>query len=354
MTAMPNMQQVSDFRSDTVTQPDSQMRQAMAEAPVGDDVFGDDPTVNILQEKAAALFGKEAALFVPSGTMGNLIATKIHTQPGDEIIVEKTAHMFNSEGGGGAWICGVQVRTLDGPQGRLCPEDVARAIRPDDAHCPRTSLLTIENTHNFYGGRVVPLEHLQALAAVARDRKIAVHMDGARVMNAVVASGVDPRQYGAVADTIMCCLSKGLGAPIGSLLLGSKDHIARAHRYRKALGGGMRQVGIVAAAGIMALEEGPKQLAKDHENAKALAQGLATIEGLIVDPATCDTNILFVKTSQGPTSYPNIVARLANEKIWGIAIGQLGIRFVTHRHIESSDVERTIAAMKSIMLGLTS
>jgi threonine aldolase len=345
---VPNNKQISDFRSDTVTQPDQAMREAIAQAVVGDDVFGDDPTVNALQHKAAQLFGKEAALFVPSGTMGNLIATKIHTRAGDEIIVEKSAHMFNSEGGGGAWIAGVQVRTLDGPEGRLCPDEVDRAIRPDDSHCPRTSLLTIENTHNFYGGRVVPLERLKELKAVARRRGLAIHMDGARVMNAVVASGVDPRQYGDIADTIMFCLSKGLGAPIGSLLLGSRQHIAQAHRYRKALGGGMRQVGLIAAAGIMALEDGPRQLVTDHKNAQALATGLAAIDGLLVNPESCETNILFVKTTAGPSSYPKIAAALAAEEILAIAIGELGIRFVTHRHINEGDVERTVETMKRL------
>ena len=346
---MPNHLNISDFRSDTVTQPCAKMREAMANAKVGDDVFGDDPTVNDLQKRAAKLFGKEKALFVPSGTMGNLIATKIHSSPGDEIIVEKTGHMYNSEGGGGAWIAGVQVRTLNGPEGKLCPDEVRNAIRPDDAHCPRSALLTIENTHNFYGGRVVPLEHLQKLKAVADETKIAVHMDGARVMNAVVASGVKPAQYGEVTDTIMCCLSKGLGAPIGSLLLGSAEHIAKAHRYRKALGGGMRQVGVVAAAGIIALEEGPEQLAEDHKNALALAKGFSEIEGLNINPEHCETNILFVKSAGGPQTDKKIAAALADEKILGIAIGDLGIRFVTHRHIDATDVERTITAMARVV-----
>ncbi|MDF1661051.1 MAG: low-specificity L-threonine aldolase [Planctomycetota bacterium] len=346
---MPTDQNISDFRSDTVTQPCAAMREAMARAKVGDDVFGDDPTVNDLQARAAKLFGKERALFVPSGTMGNLIATKLHSQPGDEIIVEKTGHMYNSEGGGGAWIAGVQVRTLNGPEGKLCPDEVRKAIRPDDAHCPKTSLLTIENTHNFYGGRVVPLAHLKKLRAVADEAKIAVHMDGARVMNAVVASGTEAREYGKIADTIMCCLSKGLGAPIGSLLLGSDEHIAKAHRYRKALGGGMRQVGIVAAAGILALEEGPKQLVEDHKNARALADGFNAIDGLILNPSHCETNILFVKSAAGPDADKKIAAALAEEKILSIAIGDLGIRFVTHRHIDESDIERTISVMKRVL-----
>lgn len=346
---MPTDQNISDFRSDTVTQPCAAMREAMATAKVGDDVFGDDPTVNDLQARAAKLFGMESALFVPSGTMGNLIATKVHSNPGDEIIVEKTGHMFNSEGGGGAWIAGVQVRTLDGPEGKLCPEEVKKAIRPDDAHFPRTSLLTIENTHNFYGGRVVPLDHLKKLRAVADEAKIAVHMDGARVMNAVVASGTETREYGKIADTIMCCLSKGLGAPIGSLLIGSHEHIAKAHRYRKALGGGMRQVGIVAAAGILALEEGPKQLLQDHKNARALAEGFHDIDGLILNPNHCETNILFVKTAGGPACDKKVAAALAEEKILGIAIGDLGIRFVTHRHIDESDIDRTISVMKRVL-----
>lgn len=346
---MPNDAGASDFRSDTVTRPTAAMREAMARAEVGDDVFGDDPTVKRLQDKAAALFGKEAALFVPSGTMGNLIAVKVHTRPGDEVVLEERAHIFNCEGGGAAWIAGVQCKTLFGPEGRLDPDEVRAAVRPPaDAHFPRTRLLAIENTHNFYGGRVVPLEHLKTLRAVADEKGLKVHMDGARVMNAVVASGLDAREYGAIADTIMFCLSKGLGAPVGSILVGSSEDIAAAHRYRKALGGGMRQVGVLAAPGILALDEGPEQLAKDHAHARMLAEGLSDIDGYVVDVAACETNILFVKTAAGPDSYPKITGALAERGIHAIPIGPLGIRFVTHRHIDASDIEKTLKALREL------
>lgn len=347
MPQVINGQTISDFRSDTVTQPTPAMREAMAAAVVGDDVFGDDPTVNALQEEAAALFGKEAALFVPSGTMGNLIALKLHTEPGDEVLFERNAHMFNCEGGGSAWVAGVQARTLDGPLGRLDPDEVRQAIRKDDPHFPRTRLLAIENTHNFYGGRIVPLDHLKALRAVADERGLKVHIDGARIMNAAVASDTAPAQYGAIADTIMFCLSKGLGAPIGSLLVGSRDDIGRAHRIRKALGGGMRQVGVVAAPGLLALRDGPAQLALDHAHARQLAEGLAAIDTLEVDVVACETNILFVKSRAGPAAAERLTAALAERGVWAIALGALGIRFVTHRHVDDSDVARAVAAVKA-------
>lgn len=343
----------SDFRSDTVTRPDAAMREAMARAEVGDDVFGDDPTVNRLQEEAAALFGKEAALFVPSGSMANLIALKVHTRAGDEVITEATSHMFLNEAGSGAAVAGVQMRPLPGAAGVLEAEAVERAIRPDDAHCPRTSLVTVENTHNFSGGRVQPLENLQSISALTRERGLAFHIDGARIMNACVAGDVEPRIYGALCDTLMFCLSKGLGAPVGSLLLGTAAQIHQAHRVRKMLGGGMRQVGVLAAPGLLALRDGPAQLRRDHAHMQTLARGIAEIPGAIVDLETVDTNILFVRLEGGGEGPRRLQAGLADEGVLAIALGDLGVRFVTHRDVGEADVARALDALRRLVPTIT-
>lgn len=340
---------VADFRSDTVTRPSPAMRRAMAEAVVGDDVFGDDPTVKELEKRAAAAVGHEAALFVPSGTMGNLLAIKCHAKPGEEAIVEALSHSFNSEGGGAAWIAGVQLRTVEGKAGVLDPRDVARWARPGSDHSPRTALVLVEQTHNFAGGRVVPLASIEAMRKLCLERGMKLHMDGARVWNASVASGVSVATYGALVDSMMFCVSKGLGAPIGSLLTGTGELVHRARLARKALGGGMRQVGTIAAAGLVALEEGPGLLAKDHENARKLAQAVARMKGAIVDVASCETNILFVKTEAGVSSYPEIVKKLAEQQILCVSVGELGIRFVTHRDVDAADVERAIQALARIL-----
>lgn len=351
---MPNDLGLSDFRSDTVTKPTAAMREAMATAEVGDDVFGDDPTVTRLQDEAAALFGKESALFVPSGTMGNLIAMRCHTRPGDEMICEEQAHMFNCEGGGGAAIAGIQTRTVHGPDGCMPIAALQAAIRKDDPHFPRTALIAVENTHNFYGGRPVPLSHLEKIRALCDEHSLKLHMDGARGMNAAVATGTDPKQYGAIFDTIMLCLSKGLGAPVGSVLVGDAATIHRAHRFRKQLGGGLRQVGVLAAPGLIALHEGPKQLEQDHANARALARALAELPELDCDPAACETNILFVKAKGGAAMNAALADGLAERAVLTVPIGELGIRFVTHRHIDASDVDRAVTAMKAALVVLRS
>jgi threonine aldolase len=329
------------------------MRRAMAEAVVGDDVFGDDPTVRELERRAAELVGHEAALFVPSGTMGNLIAIKCHARPGEEAIIEALSHSFNSEGGGGAWIAGVQFRTIEGQNGTPPPFAVAMYARPGDDHTPRTALLIVENTHNFSGGRVIPLDDLTALAQICRERGMKLHLDGARIWNASVASGVPVATYGSLCDSMMFCLSKGLGAPIGSLLTGTDDFVKQARTVRKALGGGMRQVGVIAAAGLVALEEGPPLLAQDHARAKRLAQAIARMPGAIVDPQACETNILFVRTEAGPSSYPKIQQKLAEEEILCYSVGPLGVRFVTHRDLGDDDVARAIAALERVLPALS-
>jgi len=336
---------VSDFRSDTVTQPSPTMRRAMAEAEVGDDVFADDPTVAALEAESAALFGKEAGLFTPSGTMANLIAITCQTRPGDEIFVETYAHTYNNEVGSAARFAGVVTRTLDSDRGRLDPEQVRRFARAGDLHQPRTALLCVENTHNFHSGAVVPIELLRELRTITAEREIALHLDGARLWNAVAATGIDPKAYGEVADTIMFCFSKGLGAPIGSMLLGDRALLEEGRRVRKALGGGMRQVGVIAAAASVALHENRARLAEDHTNARALAEGIAGITGAIIDPGEVDTNILFMRTAAGVPSYAPIVEGLREAGVLAIPLGELGIRFVTHLDVGPADVERALGAL---------
>ncbi|RMG11202.1 MAG: aminotransferase class I/II-fold pyridoxal phosphate-dependent enzyme [Planctomycetota bacterium] len=338
---------MSDFRSDTVTRPTPAMRRAMAEAVVGDDVLGDDPTVQELEALAAEAFGMEAGLFTPSGSMANLIAAKVHTRPGDEVLVEAFGHVYNNEAAGLGSVCGVLTRTLPSDRGLIDPDDVVRFARPEESlHSPRTALLVVENTHNFHGGRVVPAAHLRRLREVSRERGLALHLDGARIWNAIAAGGGSARDYGALADSLMFCFSKGLGAPIGSVLLGSAEFVARARRVRKTLGGGMRQVGVIAAAARVAFETGRERLAEDHANARALAEGVAEIPGALVDPAACETNILFLRTERGPESYPELQEALRAHGVWAIACGDLGVRFVTHRDVDRGDVERALAALR--------
>ena len=292
-----------DLRSDTVTKPTPAMRQAMAEAEVGDDVFGEDPTVNALQEKVAELLGKEKALFVPSGTMANQLAIKAQTQPGDEVILEATSHPFNFEGGAGAVLSGVQFNCLQGHRGILEASQVEEAIRPLDHHFPVSRLVCLENTHNRGGGSIYPLKNIIEISQLAKAKGLLVHLDGARLWNASVATGIKPREYAHWADSVSVCLSKGLGAPVGSLVAGSTAFIERVHRFRKMFGGGMRQAGILAAAGIYALDHHLDRLAEDHANAKRLAQGLSELKGVSIDPDQVETNIvIFDVTPSGMTA----------------------------------------------------
>lgn len=342
-------QQVSDFRSDTVTRPTPAMRQAMAEALVGDDVFEDDPTVNVLEAEAAAAFGKEAGLFTPSGTMANLIALMTHCRPGDEVFVEEHSHTYNNEVGGAGALAGVATRTFASEGGRMDPAAIARFARPGDLHQPATRLLVLEQTHNFHGGRVVPLELMSELLEVCRAKDMRLHVDGARIWNAIVATGQSPRAFGERCDTLMFCCSKGLGAPVGSVLLGDAAFIASARRIRKRLGGGMRQVGVLAAAALLALREGPAQLAHDHARAQTLAKGAAEIAGAALDPSEVETNILFLKTQRGLKSYAPIADALRERGVWAIACGGLGVRFVTHRDVDDEDVQRALAALGEVL-----
>ena len=332
-----------DLRSDTVTRPGAAMRKIMANAEVGDDVYGEDPTVNRLQALAAGMLGKEAALFVPSGTMSNLLALLSHCARGDEYIAGQTAHLYHWEGGGGAIFGGIQPQPIDFEQdGTLDLDKVAAAIKPLDHHHPVTKLLCLENTQ---GGRVLPLDYLHRARRFAGGRGLALHLDGARLFNAAVKQGLPAAEIVAGFDSVSVCLSKGLGAPVGSLLCGSERFIGKAHRWRKVAGGGMRQAGVLAAAGIFALENNVERLADDHENARLLAEGLAEITALAVSPV--QTNIIFVTLPAGSASL--LRSRLAEE---GILIGGGDmLRLVTHLDVATADVERSVTAFRRFFEG---
>jgi threonine aldolase len=339
-----------DLRSDTVTLPSPAMRQAMSSAELGDDVYGEDPTVNLLQETVAALLGKEAALFVPSGTMANQVALGVLTRPGDEVICDQGAHPVNFEGGAMPALWGIQPRTLRGERGLLDPVEVEAAIRPESEHFPRSRVLEIENTHNRGGGSVYPLAQVRALAEVARRRGLDLYLDGARLMNAVVASGVPARDFAEGATLVSLCLSKGLGAPVGSLLAGDRDRIREARRLRKRLGGAMRQSGVLAAAGLFALEHNVARLAEDHENARALAAALSALPGVEVSHPV-ETNMVFASFGgQGA------VDRVARFKAAGVLSNPEGsrpdlVRFVTHLDVSRGDVLAAASRMAQALAG---
>lgn len=345
--------EIIDLRSDTVTQPTPAMRAAMAQAPVGDDVYGEDPTVNRLQEMAAAMTGKEAGLFVASGTMGNLVAMLAHCQRGDEVILGNKAHTYLYEAGGVSALGGIQSCQLaNRPDGTLDLEEIRLAIRPDDIHDPITRLIALENTHNRCGGVPLTPAYTRSVGDLARQHGLSVHLDGARIFNAAAAQGVSVRELAEPADSITFCLSKGLCAPVGSVLCGSRDFIHRALRLRKQLGGGMRQAGILAAAGIVALETMPDRLVEDHRRARCLAEGLAALPWLMLDPGSPFTNMIFMNLtgpalSAGVTG-DQVAARLAER---GVRIGVTGptrFRLVTHYWIDEPAVERTLAAFREL------
>jgi threonine aldolase len=336
-----------DLRSDTVTQPTSAMRQAMAQAVVGDDVYKEDPTINRLQEIAAALTGKEAGLFVPSGTMGNLIGVLAHCQRGDEVILGDKAHTFLYEAGGISALGGVHSHQIrNQPDGTLDLQDIREAIRPDDAHHPISRLITLENTHNRCGGVVLSLEYTRAVGELARQHNLRLHLDGARLFNAAVALGVSAKDLAGPADSVTFCLSKGLCAPVGSVLCGSQEFIYRAHRLRKQLGGGMRQAGILAAAGIISLESMIDRLAEDHARARRLADGLTRIPGLLLDPGTPFTNMVFLSLAlqTAPLTASQVADRLLERGVKVGVVGERRFRLVTHYWIDDSAVDRAIAA----------
>ncbi len=340
-----------DLRSDTVTQPTAAMRAAMAQAEVGDDVYGEDPTVNRMERMAAELVGKEAGLFLPSGTMGNLTAILAHCGRGDEVILGDKAHTFLFEAGGISALGGVHSHQVPNqPDGTLALEDIQAAIRGDDPHFPITRLITLENTHNRCGGVVLSVEYTRAVAELAFQRRLAVHLDGARLFNAAIALGVEAKELTKPIDSVTFCLSKALCAPVGSVLCGSRAFITRAHRIRKQLGGGMRQAGVLAAAGIVALETMIERLAEDHERARKLADGLARIPGLVIDAGPA-TNMVFISLAEdtAPLTASQVVERLAER---GVKIGKAGhntFRLVTHYWIDDEAVERAVAAFGEVL-----
>lgn len=333
-----------DLRSDTVTQPTEAMKAAMFAAPLGDDVFGDDPSVNALEEKAALLFKKEAALFCSSGTQTNQIAIKVHTQPGEELICDRLSHIYNYEGGGIAFNSGVQVRYVFGEQGIFKPQDVLENINPDNVHFPRTKLVCLENTVNKGGGKIWELTEMQAIKKVCEANNLILHLDGARIFNAIVEKKYTTQQLGDTFDTISICLSKGLGAPVGSLLIGSKDFIYHARRIRKVFGGGMRQAGLLAAAGTFALENNIERLSEDHRRAKILATEIKALN-YVADVLPAESNIVIFKV-KADVDENKLIDFLAQHHIKTVTSGAKTIRFVTHLSISDDDVERLVAVLK--------
>ena len=339
-----------DLSSDTVTKPTQDMRRFMCEAEVGDEQKLEDPTVNLLQEMVAELLGKEAALFLPSGTMCNEIALRVHCRHGEEMLAHQSAHPIHFEGGGPAALAGVNVRSLDGPRGQYDAATLEAAIRPDNRHMPRSRLVWVEQTSNLGGGSIWPLPKVREVTEVARRRGLATHMDGARLMNAVVASGVSAQEWAAPFDSVWIDFTKGLGAPVGAALAGPRDFIAEAWRLKQQMGGAMRQAGIIAAGGIYALRHHVKRLAEDHANARRLAEGLANLPGVKLDPATVETNLVFFDVTgsiDASTAVQGLLAR-------GVRMGALGprtIRAVTHLDVTAAAIDKTLAAAREVFRG---
>jgi threonine aldolase len=339
-----------DLRSDTVTRPTAAMKEAMMAAELGDDVFGDDPTVNALQEKFAALVGKEQALYVPSGTMANEICIRAQTEPGDEIIAEGHSHFYFYEGGGPAALAGCQTRFVEGNRGIFTGRQVVRLLRPSDPHFCPARLVVIENTHNGGGGKVWPVEAVADVASACHERGLRVHLDGARLMNACVAAGVSPADYAACVDTISVCFSKGLGAPIGSIVAGDAETMARAYRFRKMFGGGLRQAGLLAAACIYALDHHVDRLAEDHDKAKTFARVIAESPRIRLDPATVETNMVYFDLADDAPSAERLCERLGERGVLMLPVAQRTCRAVTHLDV-SADQVRDAAEMVVASVG---
>jgi threonine aldolase len=337
-----------DLRSDTVTQPTSEMRRAMTTAPLGDDVMGDDPTVNRLEEVAAARLGKEASVFLPSGTMGNLIGVAVNAHSGEEVIADAESHVFLYEAAGAAAIVGVQIQQVVTPAGVMTPEQIEAAMRPrDDYHFALTSALFLENTHNRHGGVVWPLNALQTACATAHAQGILVHLDGARIFNAAVALDVDVAEIAAPVDTVTFCISKGLGCPAGSLFCGSKETVDQARRWRKRLGGAMRQTGVLAAAGLVALDTMVDRLAEDHANARTLAEGLAEVPGISCELSRVQTNLVYFDLST--LTAAEFQESCRGRGLLGEATGRQRVRFVTHNGITAVDIQSTLKICQEVM-----
>ncbi|MDX2147098.1 MAG: GntG family PLP-dependent aldolase [Planctomycetota bacterium] len=341
------MPSIIDLRSDTVTRPTPEMRRAMAAAEVGDDVLGDDPTVIRLQEMVAEMMGKEAACFVPSGTMANQTAIRAHCEPGDEIICHKDSHIIHYETGSPAALSGVMIRGLEGDRGLFTPQAVEEAVRPVSSHFARSRLVIVENTHNRGGGTIWPLEQLASVAAITRKHGLRVHLDGARLWNACAATGLAPREYAQHFDTVSCCFSKGLGAPVGSAVAGGKEIITRVHRFRKMFGGTMRQSGIVAAAAIHSLQHHRERLVEDHANAKRLAAGLAEIKGLVVDAAGVETNMVFFDLHASlPWDSAGFCTAMRERGVWMLANGPRRVRTVCHLDVNAEMIDEGVRRIR--------
>ncbi|HEX3178586.1 MAG TPA: GntG family PLP-dependent aldolase [Methylomirabilota bacterium] len=342
------MHDIVDLRSDTLTLPTPEMREAMARADVGDDVWGEDPTIQRLESLAASRLGKEAGLFVTSGTQGNLVSVVAHTRAGQEVILDLDSHIYNYEVAGAAMIGHLQMRPAKTARGFLSPEQVREAIRPANIHLPETGLVCLENTHNRHGGTCATPEELQAVADAAHQAGVPVHLDGARLFNAAIALRRPAADFARPVDSVTFCLSKGLGAPVGSVVCGSAEFIGRARRVRKMLGGGMRQAGIIAAAGIVALERMVDRLADDHVNARRLAEGLAALPELSVDLATVQTNIVIVRVERGAAAAAELVTGCAARKVKVHAMGPGAIRCVTHKDVDGDDIARALDAFREL------
>lgn len=337
-----------DLRSDTVTQPNEKMRQAMASAAVGDDVYGEDPTVNRLEKRAAELFGKEAALFVPTGTMGNVIAIKLHTQHGEELICDSRSHIVDWELSMLAWFSGCLARTIPASDGLLTWSSILPHLRAKGPHNAPTTLISLENTHNMSGGTVYPQDSIDEICDEAHARGLKVHIDGARIFNAAVASAASVSRIARDADSVMFCLSKGLGAPVGSLLVSGAEAIERARLYRKRLGGGMRQAGVLAAAGLIALEESPAKLAADHTHARYLAERLAELPGIGIDPAAVRTNIVIFDISKLGMATAEFSAQLKSRGVLANGINATHMRMVTHCDVDAADCEAAMEVVRQV------
>ncbi|RPH82480.1 MAG: aminotransferase class I/II-fold pyridoxal phosphate-dependent enzyme [Candidatus Rokuibacteriota bacterium] len=347
------MHDIVDLRSDTLTLPTPAMREAMARAEVGDDVWGEDPTVQRLEATAAARLGKEAGLFVASGTMGNLVSVVAHTQAGQEVVLDLDSHIYNYEVAGGTVVGNVQMRPVKTERGFLTPEQVQEALRPANIHIPPTGLVCLENTHNRHGGTCCAPEQIAAVAAVAHAAGVPVHMDGARLFNAAVALEREPREFAQPVDSLTFCLSKGLGAPVGSVVCGSAAFIERAKRIRKMVGGGMRQAGILAAAGLISLDRMVDRLAEDHVHARTLAEAVAAMPGLVVDLASVQTNIVIIRIDRGDrprstAAAEELVKGCAARKVKIHAMGPAAIRCVTHKDVDAEDIRRAVDAFREL------
>jgi len=349
MPISSELAQLVDLRSDTVTRPTPEMRQAMAEAEVGDDVYGEDPTVNRLQERAAEIFQREAALFVPSGSMGNMIAIRIHCDHGREVICEARSHVYNFELASMAAIAGCLARPIRTDDGILTWKLIEPAISPRIYYRTQTALVVLENTHNWAGGVVLPPEVQEEICDHAHARGIPVHLDAARIFNAAVALGKSVAEITRKVDSIMFCLSKGLGAPVGSMLVGSREFIEKARIFRKMFGGGMRQVGVLAAAGLIALEKHPALLPRDHQNAKILAEGLAALPGVRIDPQRVQTNILIFDVSDTGMSAEQLSAKLKAQAVLASWVDARTMRMVTHYDVSAQGIERALRVLRTIL-----